>query len=775
MKITTFMAKQFSFCALVFLITDVNIVHAQGETARLEEIIVTAQRREQSIQDVPVSLTAVTAQNLESRNINDISQLYLAAPSVQFSGGSEESTNVSIRGVGTLSFAPTLESSVAIAIDDVNLGRTSLGFGVFDDVARIEALNGPQGLLFGKNASAGLLNVVTRRPELGTTSGYVNGEFTTRENTPASSSGTIVRGTLNLPTGDRSALRINARYSAQDSVVQPLGPGFADAEAEDKGLRLKFLSELSDNLELYLIGEVAERSGRSISTYGPVVSPIGDIAPVLAAEGITPGPENLLASNEGDTFADNDLISAQGTITYGLANGWDLINVTAFKEVETNSNLDSDRTTTNQLSLNRIEAEYSQFSNELRLSIPEADRLSGQLGIYYFSAKEEAERQLAGELGLPPFVSSGFPFCIGATPPFGPPPGCPFSNDIVLGRDVISELNWESLAVFGQFNYQLSERSSLIFGGRITRDEIEIESLQNSLASYFVELASPGDFSDKHSHTEPSWKLGLQHFLHDDMMLYGYYARGYKGPGFNDFFTPGTPSLVNEETSDAFELGIKSTWMDGRLVFNAAAFLQEFNDYQAQSFNVEFQTFFLENAAQLETKGLEMQLIAKPIDGLTLSANATLLDAEFVSYPGAECYPGQPVCGADNTFDASGQDLPASAKTTYTLQGMYEFPLAEAWQGFVEANYYHRSAINFDLASAPITEVGSIDLVGASIGVQTGNLRLSLFCRNCTDERYPASIGLWVGDSATYGVATALQDWGINSVRNWGVSASYEF
>lgn len=612
--------------ACVACLTDVS-AKAQENTAQPavsgNTIIVSAQRREESLQDVPVSVTAVTSESLESRNINDIRQINQAAPSVQIAGGNDGDTNVFIRGVGTLSFVPTVESSVAVAVDDVNLGRASLAFGAFDDVARVEALNGPQGLLFGKNASAGLLNIVTRRPELGLVGAHFDTEATWRDTTPEDGFGIIARGTVNVPLGENTAVRINTRYSYQDSIVTSLTPAVTDENLEDYGVRIKVLS---DAAELYVIGEYSERHGMPLASYGRVVAPGGDIAPVLAAEEIVPGPDNLFGAADGNSFSDAELFGIQGTLTVTMPNDWDIIGVVAYKELDTLSNLDSDRTSVNQLSCNSQDSNFNQFTAELRLAIPQGNRVNGQVGVYYFRSEDAASRSLAGALGLPPFVAEGFPFCVGAQPPFGPPPACPYTNDFAIGRDVVTQLEVESLAAFGQLNFEVTDELTLIGGLRLTHDNVAIANVQNQL-TYFVPLAAPGSFAEEASNTALSWKLGAQYDINPDVMVYGYYARGYKGPGFNDVFAPGVQSLVREETSDAFEIGLRSEFADGDVVFNISAFLQEFQDYQTQSFNVAFQTFLLQNAAELETKGIEAQLFATPLPGLSLNANLTLLDA----------------------------------------------------------------------------------------------------------------------------------------------------
>ncbi|MEP0377333.1 MAG: TonB-dependent receptor [Parasphingorhabdus sp.] len=735
-------------------------------------IIVTAQRSSQNIQDVPVSLTAVTADTLADRNINSASEIFLAAPTVQISGFSD---NVSVRGIGTLAITPTVESSVGFAVDDVNVGRTALALGAFDDVARVEVLNGPQGLLFGKNSSAGLLNIVTRRPELGEFGGFVKAELNLRDTTPDEGYGVILRGTVNAPLGDSAALRINTRYTHQDGIVKSIGTGLTDNKKEDWGIRAKLLVEPSDNLEIYLIGEYAETSGRFLDSYR-LADPAGRVVDQINAAGITAGPENLFIAQNGDTFRNTQISSIQGTIAYTLPNDWQIINVTAYKNLKTNSNLDSDRTTGAYLDFNRIDSDFSQFSNELRLSIPDTNRVHGQLGLYYYQADETDDRALAGFQNLPVPVRSGFPFCI--NPPVvspGGPPNCNVSNDFFIGRDTSTDFTVKSFAAFGQLNFDVTDALTLIAGARVTRDKIDITSVQQQLFNYFVPIADPGTFVEEASNTNFSYKLGAQFDVSDDVMLYGYYATGYKGPAFNDVFVSTVPNQVAPETAETFELGFKSSFADNLVTFNLSAFLTKYDDYQAQSFNVQFNTFLLQNAGSLESKGVEAQLTLRPAEGLTINANASILDSVYTEFLGAECYPAQPGCGPNNTFDASGQPLPASASFTSTIQAMYEFGVSEALDGFVSANWYHRSSLNFDVSNNPTTAIPTADYIGASVGVESESVRFSLFCRNCFNQVRPTGVTIWAGDAAQRGVSSTFQNWDLNSVRNWGASVRFNF
>ncbi|MEP4873868.1 MAG: TonB-dependent receptor [Parasphingorhabdus sp.] len=735
-------------------------------------IIVTAQRSSQNIQDVPVSLTAVTADTLADRNINSASEIFLAAPTVQISGFNN---NVSVRGIGTLAITPTVESSVGFAVDDVNVGRTALALGAFDDVERVEVLNGPQGLLFGKNSSAGLLNIVTRRPELGEFGGFASAELNLRDTTPDDGFGVVLRGTVNAPLGDKAALRINTRYTHQDGIVEDIGTGLSDNKKEDWGIRGKLLVEPSDNLEIYVIGEYAETNGTFLDSYR-LADPAGRVVDQITAAGITAGPENLFIAQNARTFRETQISSIQGTIAYTLPNDWQIINVAAYKNLKINSNLDSDRTTGAYLDNNQIDSDFSQFSNELRLSIPDSNRVHGQLGLYYYQADETDDRLLGGFQNLPAPVRPGFPFCI--NPPVvspGPPPNCNVSNDFFIGRDTSTDFTVKSYAAFGQLNFDVTDALTLIAGARVTRDKIDITSVQQQQFNYFVPIADPGTFVEEASNTNFSYKLGAQYDVNDDIMFYGYYATGYKGPAFNDVFVSTVPNQVAPETAETFELGFKSSFADNAVIFNLSAFLTKYDDYQAQSFNVNFNTFLLQNAGSLESKGIEAQLTLRPVEGLTISANASLLDSVYTEFLGAECYPAQPGCGPNNTFDASGQPLPASANFTSTIQGIYEFPVSDALDGFVSANWYHRSSLNFDVSNNPTTAIPTADYIGASIGVESEAVRVSLFCRNCFNQVRPTGVTIWAGDAAQRGVSSTFQNWDLNSVRNWGASVRVKF
>nr|WP_281384793.1 TonB-dependent receptor plug domain-containing protein [Novosphingobium piscinae] len=311
--------------------------------------------------------------------------------------------NFTIRGVGTLAFQQTLESSVAIQQDEVNLANSILGgaVGQFYDVARVEVLSGPQGMLFGKNASAGLLNIVTNRPRIGAFEGNLQVEGVHRPTTPNNGLGLVGQATLNIPVSEDSALRLNAVNSTQDPVVKFIGSGSGDFGQEQWGLRAKYLVNLSEALSLYVIGDYNREKG--IATYFDrpysSLSPLAGARPLNDALGIVPSATNLLIAGNGQFFRDVSRGGVQATLAYVTGSGVEISNTAAWKAADREQNFDTDYTNSNGADRNYSDTRYRQFTNELRIALPASNRLTGQVGLgqlYGFNSV----RQIGVNFGL---------------------------------------------------------------------------------------------------------------------------------------------------------------------------------------------------------------------------------------------------------------------------------------------------------------------------------------------------------------------------------------
>lgn len=751
------------------------------------EIVVTAQRRSESLQRVPVSVTAISQEAIQSQNLNDLTQISRAAPSLQV--GTDNS--FAVRGVGTLAFAGTIDSSVALAIDDVNLGRPLLNSPMLNDIARVEVLNGPQGLLFGKNASAGLLSIVTTRPQIGEYSSSTNIEAATRS-TPGSdrnAPSVILREAVNIPVSANSALRLSALYSYQEPGTTYVGTPDAgtrhDLNARSYSLKAKYLANLTDKLSLYLIGDYNENHGIAgifDNSYRQLDATSVNTGP-LAADGITAGTETLSFGGDADQFRDIKTGGAQSQVSYLFDSGVEISNIFAWRFYTQDQAVDGDYTSSNGLNVNATQGRYDQFSNELRVALPAGNRLSGQAGLYWFKSKLDTSRQLGGNSYLTETAAAGSPYCVGPNVAAS----CARTNVSQIGSDRDYVLDTESYAAFGQLTYDVTSALKLIAGGRVTHDKIEMDLSQNQL-NYFQTLSGPrGTFAADYENTDFSWKLGGQYQATRDIMFYGFYGRGYKGPGFNDSFPSATADVVvREETSKTAEIGIKSSFLDRRLIFNLSAFHTKFNNFQVQSFEPTLATFIVQNAAKVTSKGLEAQIIAAPVNGLTINGSASLLSSKFDDFAGAQCYPTQTTKGCSatvSTFDASGMTLPAAPKFTSTVQMQYEVQTDGDIRPFVQGNWYHRSSINYVINQAPGAGIGAIDIFGASVGAKIANgMRVSVFCKNCTNKINPTAIGIDSGDTnarSPRGAATPklsyTQQWGLDSVRTIGLNLGFDF
>jgi iron complex outermembrane receptor protein len=752
----------------------------------LGEIVVTAQRREESLQQVPVSVTALTSETLKSRDLNDLSQIALAAPSLQIG----LLGNFSIRGVGTLALANSVDSSVATAVDEVSLGRPTLAIDLFNDVQRVEVLNGPQGLLFGRNASAGLLNVITNQPSPGKLQNIVSfeGDSLPKPGVDGRATSIIARETINIPVSDTSALRLNGFYSYAEPPVSIIGHhtfdpdsvrtlGISSAEQDSNlqqyGIRGKYLNELTDRLSLYVIGEYAEANGgAATTTFRAVGAGPSVIAPHLVTDGIVPGPNNFLLSGDGAYFRNLKNEGAQAKLSYDLGDGFELSDIAAWKRDNYDNQLDTDFVSADGLDINHNVVRYDQYTNELRLTLPAGNRLSGQIGIYYFGAHTDNQSLVGGGLFLPASAQALFPFCAGPTPTAG----CAIQSLLVVGTDDSYRLTNRSYAAFWQLTYDVTSQLKVIAGGRETRDELSIEQIQNQ-NNYFHPLGIRASFDQGDTNTNFSWKGGLQYQFDPTLMAYGTYGLGYKGPGTNETGPTTTSSLiVKPETSDNVEVGIKSSFFENRLLFDVSAFHTKFKNYQSESFDAAIAGFVIQNAASLTSQGAEITVLANPFRGFSLNGSAAFLDSKFDSFPGAQCYPGQltPGCSTTGSFNASGFRTPTAPAFTSSVQAVFDRPVRHRVNAFIEANYYHRSSINYQINDAPGTQAGPIDILGGSLGLRFDNgARFSVFCKNCTDKRYPVYIGSDPVD-ATVNVASYIQSFGPDSVRTIGIAGSYE-
>jgi iron complex outermembrane receptor protein len=756
---TAMLATVASFDALA-----ADTVTSASEEVALTEIVVHAQRVEQNLQKVPVAVTAISGDELETKRLHDLPQLTLAVPSLQITTDNA----FSLRGIGSQIYASNVDSSVGVMVDDVSLGvPLFMSNAAFVDIAQVEALTGPQGLLFGRNSSAGLLNIITKRPILGETSGEVSGEFDYRDTVPGSKTGGSATLILNLPTSSTSALRINLLQSDQSPITDAKVNTSPDYQANQLRTmaKAKWLWQPNDDVSAYFIGDFSRERGLGgiWDDSWRTVAPNGLDAADVAAEGVTPGTKNLYRGINGPDFRSVDTGGLSFTFTDKLSSALTLTNILAWRHYTLHFNLDVDFSSASVLDINQGNQNYNQYSDELRLTFNSA-RFDGQVGLYGFYSKNGGDSLFDG---------TG---------------GSPFQH--LFYSQNSSDLSDRSLAAYGQGNFHATDALTLIAGARVTNDHLTVDEEADNFGClgqpfgptgpclpFVTLLGPPQTVSASGSHTNFSYKLGPQYQLTPDTMVYATWSTGYKGPAMNtNLAFVGQNPYLKPETVQDLEAGFKSTLLGDRLRLNISAFLEKFKDFQVQAFDQEVHSI-LTNAEGVKAYGAEIEAAFKVTRELTLSYNSTIEKSYFTKFSFDPCYVTQSKSSCPNGayFEGAGINTPTSARYSGTLEGVYEIPVGPGSLTF-EANWYHRSSINFSAAAAPAQELGAINVFGASAGYRLQNgLSVTAFCKNCTNELYPSFIQIDPLEANVNHAISTFNRWGYNSVRTIGIGVDYRF
>ena len=738
-----------------------------NDNTSLEEIIVQAQRVEQRLQDVPVAVTPVSGAELETRRLHDLPQLTLAIPSLDIT---EDNTFV-MRGIGSQIFSSNVDSSVGVTVDDISLGvPIFMSNAAFVDVDQVEALTGPQGLLFGRNSSAGLINIITAKPKLNQFGGEGTLEYDDRDTAPGGHFGIVATGILNLPTSSNSALRLNFLESDQDPVTDVVvnkSPNYQGNQKRTMG-KAKWLWEPTSDLSVYVVGDYSHERGVGgiwEDTYRVTGAGGTDIAGA-AADSVTPGTKNLYKGLSGAQYRSVDTGGIALTITDKISDELTLSNILGWRRYYNSYNLDVDNSSLPFVDVNGGKGSYDQTSEELRLAY-KGSKIDGQAGLYSFWSTNNGFADFQGN---------------------GPFPGI---TNFVFSEDTY-HLTGRSLAGYGQLNFHATDALQLIAGARVSNDHVDVNAVANPFTPVtynpplfgfinqlpFVLPFGPTNqnYSQGNEYTNFSYKTGLQYNVTPDAMFYATWGTGYKGPAEKTYLFSATDSpYLRPETVQDLEVGVKSEFFDRRLRVNVAAFLEKFKDFQVQAFNAAgFAT--LTNAPGVRATGVELDTSFKVTSAFTVNYTATLQDSHFTDFPGDPCYTQQPPASCPNghSFQGAGIQTPASARYHGTLEGIYSIPLAASHLD-LEANWYSRSSINFSAAGAPYQQVGSINVFGASMTYRTDyGITASIFCKNCGNDVYPTFILADPLDGSA-GVVSTFNRWGYNSVRTIGASIGYKF
>jgi iron complex outermembrane recepter protein len=682
------------------------------------DIIVTANRREQRLQDVPISVTAVSGETLRQRGVQNPEDLSRLAPSLvsQNNASNAQGTNFAIRGVGTASFQRSIEPSVAIVLDDVTLIRSELGVINFTDLAQVEVLNGPQGFLFGKNASAGVINLHTNDPQMGVNSGRVFSEYGRLSNANDTSLFRM-QGIANVALSGDAAARVNLFYVKDSALQKNVVPN----SRFEGGLRQiggsgKLLWKPTDRLSILFAGDYMDSKGAGggVASFRNITptSPMNFVLPPL---GITPGFGLSKSAYNGPTFYNLQVGGGQAKVSYEFDSGLRLTNIAAYRAFKTLQAFDPDYSPLDLVQFFGGGIHVNQFSDELRLTSPTGGRLDYQVGLFALKARVKEDAVLAASLGQ------------------AIPPG--FTT--FLGADNFWRQKLGSYAAYGQGTYAVTGQLKLTAGARLTHDTINMRYETTAGGGLLALIPVAPDRQQSRSETNFSWRTTLQYDVSPDWMLYGTAAQGYKGPGYAQY----SFSYVRPEISTHFEVGSKAQFLDRKLTFNISAWNTKFKDFQQESIDFTTLSFLLQNAGKLRTRGVELQVLARPLPRLSIIGGLAYTDARFITFKGDTCYVGQPDCVGGVT-DSSGRRLPNAPKWKGNLDASYEQPIGADYSTIFDLGLTSVSSYNFLSNGDPFAEqkgYTTIDLALALSQKRTG-WTLRAFCRNCTDSRFIATV-----------------------------------
>ncbi len=736
----------------------------KADTA-LGKVTVTARRREEDSQKVPTPITVLGGETLEAQRISRVQDLQQVLPSVNVAYIHARQSSVAVRGIGNNPASDGLEGSAGIYLDNVYLGRP--GMAVFDllDIEQLELLRGPQGTLFGKNTTAGVLNISTRAPTFtaertvevsGGQDGYFQG-----------------RGTVSGPLGETLAGRLSAYRTRDDGYIKNIHDDNYLNGGERQGARGQLLFEPNEDFSLRWIADYNEEdsSNGSMVVYG-AAERFWQRAALVGASPLR-DPQRRKVNINGRQHVSVHQGGSSLEANWNLAGGYRLTSISAYRYWHFTPAND-EQLNVSAINDTGVEVHDRQFSQEIRLASPTGGAFDYVVGAYAF-------RQ---NLGNKTFTSYG-----------------PLADLYLLGanlgalNDTYSKANGkietDSFALFAQGTWHLTERLDFTAGLRGTYEE------KNAKGERFAPLGGAavggvgaavrngqlgaydsGDLSQYNF--APSALLSLSYQFSDDLLGYASLSHGEKSGGVN-LAVGSAPSagadslLVGPERANDAELGLKSTLFDRRLLLNANLFWTGIHGYQATTlYQAPGSTQLVQvlaNAGSVRSRGLEFEATALPLRGLTLNFNGSYNDVTYLSFKDAPC-PAEVSTrpGAPSSCDLTGQRVVGASKWIANLNGEYQWRLDDRFQPYVSASYAYRSAAEGTLDNSDLSKIDGYALVNLAAGLRSdlgdGQLDTSVWLKNAFDKDYYLSAFASINGSYTASVGQP---------RTLGVSLRYDF
>lgn len=729
------------------------------DAAMLQEVVVTAQKRKEPFQDVPLSVTVMDQKQILDRQLTNVADLALVSPAMASHPGN--GGLLTIRGIGTASFARSAEGDVAMIVDGVALpgGANPQDPAQLFDVKSVEVLEGPQGTLFGKNAAAGAIIIETNPPDPAAPEIIGHVEYDSRGRT-------FDEGVINLPVTGDSAVRIATHYTDPGEVYFDDHTGHWNDDLS-AGTRMRYLYAPSDRLQINAIADYTHTSSVG-DAWSVINAPAGSfLSAALAACGITPTLDSNLTCLDARTFSDFKDYGGSFRADYELANGTKLTSISAVRRTEYGNNYDTSNVDIDDIfNLNDAFQRYDTISQELRVTSPSSARVEYVAGLYLYDSSIQASGDQAGTFNSPLLV------------PYG----------LTLGNSFRLHGVSRSYAGYGNATWHITRRFALLAGLRITRDEVSSGTYK------YVTPGSIGAFGDLSpldasvDRADPSGRVGVKFNLSDDAMLYATVTRGYKGPAINDQApVPTVPLVVRPEVPWNYELGSKLRLLGGRLLVAGTAYYERVEDYQEQVLDTSTALSYFTNAPAIQVRGVELSVFGAPTPRVSLSLGADFNNATFGRGTHFACGPTQTAALGCQTIisgstisefaDASGSRVPYSPLWKATGFGEYHVPLSESLEGFLQGTAVYSDSISYSPVYDPGNSYGAYWLLGSRLGVRSrdGRWAVAIFGKNLLGKRIPVVVFDTPVAAYEGALGSHSQYLDADSFRSFGVAVDFRF
>lgn len=750
---------------LLIISSIIGAAIAEAKENVLEEVIVTAQKRAESLQDVPIAITAIKGEVLRQDGVASLHDVSEKIPNLVFSAFSPGQPEIAIRGIGTKEDGAAASDSVVVSIDDVYIAtRTAQVFDIFD-LERIEVLRGPQGTLYGKNSIGGSINFVTSKP---------SEEFRLRLRQTVGDFGRLDSGGLiSGPISDNLLGKLSFSRRKFDGYLRNLLINKRQGEADTLAVRGQLLWKASDNVEVLFGGDWSDddlgaTNREPVGSAGPLhnCGCASDPVAVNIALGGAGDGHTTLAETEG--FTDRQVKGLNAKLTWDINNEMQFVSITSYRESDFDWLEDSEGLPpsppvdltgasgdptpgllappevgfTFDINDSAIE-DTEQFTQEARLSGTSAGGLFWVGGVFYSLEHIKRSERFA-------FTALGGP-----------------GLDNLSDYQANQENHSTSWATYGQVTWPVTERLNIIGGARYSyeRKRILVSNVRFSGIGLLLQAFDPARAID--SWDNLSGRLAVNFDVNDDVMVYGSISTGFKSGGFTGAATTRERATTpfDEETAVNYETGLKGLWADRRLQTNLAVFYTDYKDLQVTRF---FQPqggtlgeFITENAGKAEIKGMELEFVGLLSDSWELGGNVALLHAKYTKFSGTPDVTG----GGDFT----GNTMRQAPKKSLYLYTTYTIPLGDLGKIAAKVDYAYQDKVFFDPNNNPITVAPSYHLWNARLAWTSpdGSWEVAGWVKNIGDKDYIHHV------FSQRGSRIAFARFG--PPRRYGVTVTYNF